>query len=247
MNATKTTTRKKTNPGNKVNPDSRNLSGNGHNNSRIPSFSPEDIDQLMVEQQNLIDLFIKLSDNQLTDAERRRKIKSGIRNYGFLDKTSDLAMAFPQYDPPMFSSEDLKDAVRDIEFCRNLLAMLNEYIRIISNSLFFYSDEAFRMALRYYHSVRELARTGDPGARVVFNMLQPFFRRQRRSGEPGEPTEPEVERDVKALLHGKKDGKIVIEHEKPHMVGGKHVVFDEIHKDRESFRSVENKDMRVEN
>ena len=52
-------------------------------------------------------------------------------------------------------------------------------------------------------------------------------------------TEPEVERDVKALLHGTKDGKIVIENEKPHLVGGKHVVVDETHKSRESFKETE--------
>jgi hypothetical protein len=68
-------------------------------------------------------------------------------------------------------------------------------------------------------------------------MLQPFFKRPRRPGE--EPTEPEVERDVRALLHGKKDGKVVIENETPHVVGGKHVVVDETHKDKANFRESE--------
>ena len=242
MRATKKTTKETTGTENEAYANTGNLSDNGTNNNRIPSFSPEDIDQLTVEQQNLIDHFRSVSDNQLTDGERRRKIKSGIRNYGFLDKASDLAVSFPQYDPPLFNSQDLKSLIRDIEFCRNLLAMLNEYMRIITNSLFFYGDDAFRMALRYYHSVRELARTGDPGARAVFNMLQPFFRRRPRASE--EPTVPEVERDVRALLQGKKDGKVVVENEVPHMQGGKHVVIDEIHRDKFGFRESENEEIK---
>jgi len=35
---------------------------------------------------------------------------------------------------------------------------------------------------------------------------------------------------VRALLHGRKDGKVLIENEHPHMEGGKHVVVDETHK-----------------
>jgi hypothetical protein len=56
-------------------------------------------------------------------------------------------------------------------------------------------------------------------------MLQPFFQNMRRKNS--EPTQHEVERDVKALLHGQKDGKIIIENERPHLTGGKHTVVDE--------------------
>jgi len=82
----------------------------------------------------------------------------------------------------------------------------------------------------YYNSVRDAARRNVPGAQELFNILELFFRRGRISD--GEPTEPELERDFRALLHGHKDGKIVIENERPHMEGGKHVVVDETHKDR---------------
>jgi len=58
--------------------------------------------------------------------------------------------------------------------------------------------------------------------------LRSFFHRRRQQGD--EPTEHEVERDVRALLHGHKDGKVLIENEHPHMEGGKHTVIDETHK-----------------
>ena len=96
------------------------------------------------------------------------------------------------------------------------------------------SDEAFRLALMYYNSVRDASRRRVPGAEAVFQALQLFFRRQRRVED--EPTEMELKHDVNALLHGKKDGKIVIENETPRVQGGKHVVVDETHKDRVNFR-----------
>ena len=51
--------------------------------------------------------------------------------------------------------------------------------------------------------------------------------------------EHKVERDMRALLHGRKDGEIVIENEKPHLVGGKHVVVDETQKPKGAWKATE--------
>jgi hypothetical protein len=199
----------------------------------LPHFTPEFQDELLNELRDLISKFRNFSNYMLTSDERRRLIGSGIRNYGFLDKTSDLATVHTEYFPPLFNLEDYKAEIRDVEFCRNLLSLIDEFSRTVSNSLLVYGDGAFRMALRFYISVRELARTGNPGAITVFEMLRPYFRRRRASGEP---TEHEVERDIHALLHGTKDGKAVIENERPHLEGGKHLIADETHKDKTEFK-----------
>jgi hypothetical protein len=47
-----------------------------------------------------------------------------------------------------------------------------------------------------------------------------------------------------ALIHGAKDGKIVIEHETPHALGGKHVVVDETYKNKTNFRETESGEIR---
>ena len=164
---------------------------------------PDDLEGLMDDMQAVIDRYSMYFDvSHLTNAGRRRKQGSGVRRYGFIDKTSDLAQQFPQYNPPLFNDDDLKEYLRDVEFLRNLLAMVNELARMISNALLVYGDEAYRLALRYYNSVRQLARESDPDAIAVFNMLQTFFRRPRRPGN--EPAEPEVERDVRAAARTKR-------------------------------------------
>ena len=167
------------------------------------------------------------NDVALSDAERRRLLGSGVRRYGFIDKVSDIGSDNPEFTPPFLNFETLKDLIRHIETVRNLAATLQQLVQANSELLLTMGDEAFRMALLYYNSVRDAARLRVPGAKPIFQALELFFRRPRRTSN--EPTEPEVERDVKALLHGKKDGKIVIENERPVVSGGKHVVLDDVY------------------
>jgi len=187
--------------------------------------------------QGLLDQVENAMDFNLSSVERLRKRGSGIKRYGFIDKTSDIAIDNTQFAPRMFDADELKNIVRKIEELRNVLLDANQFARAINDLLLIAGDEAYKLALLYYGSLREQARRGVQGAQQTFRILQPFFRTGRRPGE--EPTEHEVERDLKALLHGKKDGKIVIENERPHLVGGKHVVVDETHKERAAFKETE--------
>ena len=54
-------------------------------------------------------------------------------------------------------------------------------------------------------------------------------RRRRISAADAPPTEMQIERDIKALLHGKKDGEVIVRNERPHVSGGTHEVIDETH------------------
>jgi len=201
------------------------------------SLSLNDLIQIKADVLQMLDALENAMDFNLSTVERKRKRGSGIKRYGFLDKVSDVASDNMQFAPQMFSDTALKNILRRIEELRNILLAINQFGRTINDLLLIAGDEAFQLALIYYNSVRELARRRVPGAEQTFRILQPFFRHGRRPDE--EPTEEEVETDVRALLHGKKDGKIVIEHEKPHLVGGKHVVIDETHKDKREFKETE--------
>jgi hypothetical protein len=82
--------------------------------------------------------------------------------------------------------------------------------------------------------VRETAKHRVDPAETLYNDLYTFFKRGARMGE--EPTARKTITDTKALLHGKKDGKIVIENVKPHLTGGKHKIIDETFKDSAQFK-----------
>jgi len=189
-----------------------------------------DLESIHEEVYNLMTAFQKLAqDVAPSEAERRRLRGSGIRRYGFIDKVSDTATGNPEFIPPFMNLDDLKDLVRQIEVLRNISANLQQMLRMVNDELLITGDEAFRIALMYYNTVRDASRRRVPGAAALFNMLRPFFTSSaRRSSD--EPTESEIERDVKALLHGKKDGEIIIKNESPHTSGGVHEVIDDVHK-----------------
>ena len=202
----------------------------------IPKFNvrrplEENVLRIISEVAGLTDNVKEIfGDHPLTSLDRRRLNSSGIRNYGFTDKTYDLTETNMQYAPGNFNRDKMGRSIQDIEALRNILVEVRKLEDAVSDALLVNGDKALRFALIYYNTVRDLSRHGDTEATRVFDLLRPFFKRRR--AKTGEPTEHEVERDVRALLHGKKDGKIVIENEKPHLTGGKHLVVDETHKDK---------------
>ena len=177
------------------------------------------------------------SDLALTGADRQRLNGSGVRRLGFIEKILDTATMRPEFIPPFFNLQALTDLAWIIEILRNIRGLALAIDRITNDALLVAGDESYRQALMYYNSVRDAARRRVPGAEELFRILELFFRRGHRTDI--EPTETEVLRDAKALLHDHKDGKIVIENRQAHMEGGKHVVVDETHKPEGHFKATE--------
>ena len=196
--------------------------------------------ELQTVNRNFSTLLPQIETTVLTPAERRRLLGSGVRRYGYIDKVSDVAADYPQFWPsPVYGAGStvdfqvaLKERLREIEAMRNLLVWLRMTDRVVSDLLLLTSDEAFRMANTYYASVRAAARSNLMGAAQVFQLLQLFWRRPRRSSQ--EPTIPEVERDLRALLRGSKDGEIIVRNESDRVVKGERVVIDETRKAQSS-------------
>ena len=189
----------------------------------------DDLQQTLNDAQVLQETMKLIMQRKGLSAAGRRSMRgAGIRRYGFIDEVSDLAEANPKFAPAFFNSDILKDKLRKIELLRNISVALRQMLRLNDDALLIESDAAYQMALGYYNTVREASHRRQAGAQTVFKALQPFFRRKPRHS--AEPTQAEVERDVRALLHGKKEGKIVIEHEKPRLIKGKRTVIDEIDK-----------------
>ena len=92
-------------------------------------------------------------------------------------------------------------------------------------------------ALEYYSQVQDAAECRIDSAESIYNELHSFFRHSTRNGE--EPTEKQIKRDVNSLLHGRKDGEVIIKNIKPKTTGGKHEVIDETFRDTAAFKETE--------
>jgi hypothetical protein len=170
----------------------------------------------------------------LTGTMRRRLCSAGVKNYGFIDKAFDIAQDNPQFMPPNFNLNKLFDNLRDLEDLRQLMFVLQQFEQAVSNAFMLQADSCYRDALRIYNSLKEQTKAKVPGAQPLFDALKTFFRKRR--GEGDEPTEMELERDIKRLIHGHADGKIQIENESPKIIGGIHKIIDDVHTGRSAFK-----------
>ncbi|MDR0443762.1 MAG: hypothetical protein LBH44_10170 [Treponema sp.] len=213
-----------------------NVANNGIHQQNIALLPSGLMEDAMTAVESNMNDFVDIADNNLTSLQRKRKIGPGVRNYGFIDKVSDLAEANPQF-AQFFKITDLKNCIRNIEMCRDLIVLLQAFARAVTNTMMVYSDDAYTMALIYYKMVSEMSRRGDPIAMELARELQPFFKRKKHSS--GEPTDKELERDVHALLHGKKDGKIVVENISPKTTAGIRKVVDDTRKSKAAIKETE--------
>jgi hypothetical protein len=170
--------------------------------------------------------------------DRQRHNGVGLRRLGFIEAALRLSTKFPQYFPhwlntPKFQADlDLFNAVRSlVEVCRSL----EEKAWNINIEA---SDMVYTDALEYYSQVQDAARRRIDSAESIYNELHGFFRNMGpHEGE--QPTQKKVKRDVDALLHGRKDGEVIIKNIKPKTTGGKHEVIDETFNDSASFKETE--------
>jgi hypothetical protein len=160
----------------------------------------------------------KLGAN-LRGKERQQLFGAGVKNYGFIEKAYDIARENPAFMPPHFDVENLREGLRDFENLRQLFFELEQYLQAAGNIMLLESDAHYRNALRIYGSLQEQTRNRVPGAQPLFEALRIFFHRRKRNN--GKPTEKELIRDAKKLLHGKANGEIVIKNESPQVKAGK--------------------------
>jgi hypothetical protein len=161
----------------------------------------------------------------LTPAERRRLLGSGVRRYGFIDKVSDTAVQYSQFWPADIPAIDvLKDTMREIEVLRNLLILFRTLVRMTEDRFLVVSDVAFRLANAYYRAVRDAVRRQNPEAEQVWQMLDLFWQRPRKSN--GTPTQKKLVSDTKAVASGRKTGAVGVRREKDTFVKGEVAVYD---------------------
>jgi hypothetical protein len=177
-----------------------------------------------------------------TPADRERLLSVGLKNLGFIQTAYTLAQANPALVPGYLSMAEFKGTMEDMERKRTLLTLVEQLGKTVSDSMMADSmmadsmmadsmmadsDSAFHDALDFYNYVKTAAHQRVNGAEPVYARLKPYFKRSRTGS--AEPTEQQIERDVKGLLSGTKEGRVTIENENPDTSGGHRRVVDEAH------------------
>jgi hypothetical protein len=203
-------------------------------NQRDIELIPPAVATEILQQVNVLHAeWDNFTSNNLTLLQRRRQTGPGNSNYGFVDKVSDIALVNPEY-AHFISIADLKNAIRNVEECRDIFAALQAFSRSVSNAMLTYSTAAFTIAREYYNQVKLRANQGDPTAIELYRILENRFKRPRKT--PRQETNKQIERDVHDILTHKKDGEVVVRGSTPKVVRGKTEVIDDVRKGRAEIK-----------
>ena len=138
-------------------------------------------------------------ETAMTGKERMRLIGAGVRNYGFIEKTYEIAAENPEFIPKAFNVEGMRNSINELDELRQLLLLLEQFMQVVNECMLVKADTSFRDALRIYGNLRELNRSKVPGAETLYRALLQYFRRPKRPGEP-EQTEKELEQNLDKMV-----------------------------------------------
>jgi hypothetical protein len=176
--------------------------------------------------------------NTFTPKDRTRLVGGGIKNLGFIETANESARNNPQFIPPYLNMLEYNESLLDFTRKRTLFTLLQQFAQQVSDSMLLASDAAYHDALEYYNSIREAARQRVPGAEAEYKLLSQYFKKSKPSKDGNAPTEAQIERDVRSLLHGTKEGRIVVENENPDLSGGKRTLVDSTHSEHVASKTI---------
>jgi hypothetical protein len=169
----------------------------------------------------------------LSPAERQRLIASNVRNIGFIQASYLSAEGHPSFLPSYLPMNTYIADKDDFERKRALWTAANDFAQEISDSMLEASDVVYRDSLAYYNTLKEAVKQKIAGAEGEFNLLKTYFARAKSSSSSESSntgtTEAQIERDVRSLLHGTKEGRIVIEKDIPVAKKAHLAVHDNVH------------------
>jgi hypothetical protein len=192
------------------------------------AFITEDVQEMMEVFMDNVSV-----DSTLTQSERRRLVSAGVKNYGLIDKAYDIARDNPKFLPSYIDAQEIWQDMHDFEEMRQLVLVLEKFLQLANESMLVRGNKCFHDALRVYGALKEMTKSRVPGAKPLFDSLQTFFRRRKKQGEE-DTTIKKLDKDYHGLIHGTRSGKIVVEAEKPHLVGGKRVIVDKTRSNNDS-------------
>jgi hypothetical protein len=146
-----------------------------------------------------------------------------------------------EFLPHYLTAERFGEDIQYFMDFRSLVDLTDQIREKLWNITIQSADIAYTDALEFYASVREAARRRVDAAETLFAALSIFFKHRRGETEDGEtaPTVKKATREFNSLMHGKHDGKLVIENIRPKLTGGKRKIIDETFKDSASFKDME--------
>ena len=204
------------------------------NNPDMPQTLIDHLNEMFNDMKSVLDNY----SAHLRALDRKRLNGVGVRKLGFIERAYELALENGEFLPHYLTVERFGEDLQYFLEFQTLTSLCDQIREKLWNITLQSADIAYTDALEFYASVREAAKRRVDAAETLHHDLSQFFKsRGRRTGE--EPTEMELKHDFNSLIHGKHDGKLVIENITPKMTRGKRKIIDETFKDKAEFKETE--------
>jgi len=202
-----------------------------------PDMPNDIIEMLNTDFNSILELLDSFSQH-LRALDRMRLNGVGIKKLGFIERAYELALENGEFLPHYLTLERFGTDIQYFMDFRSLTDLVTQIREKLWNITIQSADIAYTDALEFYASVREAAKRRVDAAETLHNVLSVFFKSRGRRNAEGEEIETEKQqlRDAKSLIHGKHDGKIVIENIRPKLTGGKRKIVDETFRDTAKFK-----------
>jgi hypothetical protein len=201
------------------------------NNPDVPQNTIDNLNNELNQIKSILDDY----SQHLRALDRMRLNGVGIKKLGFIERSYELALENGEFLPHYLTIERFGTDIQYFVDFRSLTDLCDQIREKLWNITIQSADIAYTDALEFYSSVREASKRRVDAAETLHHDLSSFFKRHKTETE--EPTVLKAKRDFNSLLHGKHDGKIVVESLRPKMTGGKRKVIDETYKDTAQFKS----------
>ncbi|MDR1182043.1 MAG: hypothetical protein LBL13_08720 [Bacteroidales bacterium] len=111
----------------------------------------------------------------LTPEERHALPKTGEKTFGFVEKSFELANQNSKLCPTYFDMAGFRIDIEDMIALLALSNLARQLFEYIDDTAMVAGSEAYQAALIFYNCAKVAARQNVPGAKAVYEVLQPRF------------------------------------------------------------------------
>lgn len=117
----------------------------------------------------------------LTTAEKRGLPKMRDKTQPFVEKAIEYADKNPSFVPGFMNVPEVKIDFQAYSLLTEFFRDVEKFYQTLNDTILLCGSEAYKGALQFYKSVRQAAKSGIPGAQVIYDDLKQRFERSKSS------------------------------------------------------------------
>jgi len=153
--------------------------------------------QISAEDQEAIRAALTVLDEKLqpflialTKEEKKGLPKMRDKSLPFVEKAVEYAEGNPSFVPGFLNVSEMKVDFQAVTLLTEYFRLIEKLYQTLNDTILLSGSEAYKGSLHFYKTVQQAAKSGIPGAQVIYDDLkQRFERSSTATTTPTEPTE----------------------------------------------------------